>query len=213
MHVNLLPASFVWRRLINKRLRQWGWMFGLLTIVILGWNANMFAKWWNGMRELQAIFATAEPIRELQSDRNQLARQTIELQKRIQHLKSALPQDRTCSVLGIIAQGVHATKSEIQIQETQFFVTTKLNDAANSTRESARTATPQQNAAKETPAFGTEYQMTVRGIAAEGESITEFVKSIQRTAAFPSVELRSTQERFVSERALQEFQLECVSHE
>ena len=213
MHVNLLPTSFVWRRLINKRLRQWGWMFGLLTIVFLGWNAHMIAKWWNGLRELQAIFVIAEPIRALQSDRIQLAKQTIELQKKIQQLKSALPQDRTCSVLGIIAQGVHATKSEIQIQETQFSVTTKANDAANSTRESPRSATTQQNAAKDAIAFGTEYQLTIRGIAAEGESITEFVKSIQLTAAFPSVELRSTQERFVSERSLQEFQLECISHE
>jgi len=213
MHVNLLPTSFVWRRLINKRLRQWGWMFGLLTIVFLGWNARLFAQWWNGMRELQAVFDIAEPIRTLQSDRIQLARQTIELQKRIQLLKSALPQDRTCSVLGIIAQGVHAAKSEIQIQETQFSMTTKANDEANSTRESPRSKASQQNAAKETITYGTEYQMTVRGIAAEGESITEFVKRIQLTAAFPSVKLRSIQERFVSERSLQEFQLECVSHD
>jgi len=213
MHVNLLPTSFVWRRLINKRLRQWGWMFGLLTIVFLGWNAHVFAKWWNGMCELQAIFVIAEPIRALQSDRIQLVKQTIELQKKIQQLKSALPQDRTCSVLGIIAQGVHATKSEIQIQETQFSMTTKSNEAALSRREAPPSATPQQNASKDAIAFGTEYQLTVRGIAAEGESITEFVKSIQLTAAFPSVELRSTQERFVSERSLQEFQLECVSHE
>ena len=69
MHVNLLPSSFTWRRLISKRVRQWGWVFGLLTIAILGWNANLFAKWLKKNLELQEIFAVAEPIREMQSDR------------------------------------------------------------------------------------------------------------------------------------------------
>ena len=213
MHVNLLPSSFTWRRLIFKRVRLWGWMFGLLTIAVLGCNARLFAKWLNGNLELQEILAVSQPIREMQSDRIQLAKQAFGLEKRIKQLKSTLAQDRTCSVLGIIAQGVRATNSEIQIQETQFSMTTRSNDSAKATRETQRAVTPPPCASTMIADSEIEYQLSMRGIAIEGDSINEFVKSIQQSSVFPKVELRSTQERVVSERLLQEFQLECLSHE
>jgi hypothetical protein len=213
VHVNLLPSSFTWRRLISKRVRQWGWMFGLLTIAVLGWNAHLFAKWLKWNLEIQQIFAIAKPIREMQSDRLQLADQAAELEKKIKQLNSALAQDRTCSVLGIIAQGVRATNSTIQIQEAHFSMMAKPNDSAKPTREPQRSVTPQPSSSKLTFALETDYQISMRGVAVDGDSITEFVKSIQQSSAFPRVELRSTQERIVSERLLQEFQLECLSHE
>ncbi len=213
MHVNLLPSSFTWRRLISKRVRQWGWMFGLLTIAVLGWNASLFAKWLNGNLELQEILSVSQPIRDLQSDRIELTKQAFELEKKIKQLKSTLAQDRTCSVLGIIAQGVRATDSAIQIQETQFSMTARSNDFAKTTRETQHATTTPPSAFAMIAAPEIEYQVTMRGLAVEGDSIHEFVKSIQQSSAFPKVELRSTHERVVSERLLQEFQLECLSHD
>ena len=84
-------------------------------------------------------------------------------------------------------------------------MTSKPKDSATTTRETLRAINPQPSASKLTIAGETEYQISMRGVAVEGDSITAFVKSIQQSSAFPKVELRSTQERVVSERSLQEF--------
>ena len=215
MHVNLLPSSFTLRRLVRKRLRQWGWVFGLLAFVAIVLNSNLLWRWWTKTRELHQALAAVVPIREVESKQIQLDTQIKEIKKRITQLSSVLSPDRTCSVLGVIAQGVRSANNAIQIQESQFSINANTSDASKVTRESrrgalAQTAVPIEKA---DVAVGLQYQLTLRGIAAEGDAINQFVQSIQQSQAFPSVELRSSQERIVSERLLQEFQLECISHE
>lgn len=215
MHVNLLPSSFTLRRLVKKRLLQWGWVFGILAFVALGLNSHMLWKWWTKTQELGQALVAVEPIRAIQSDQVQLETQINDLNNKITQLSSVLPPDRTCSVLGVIAQGVRSANNAIQIQESQFSMTTKTNDASKTTRETRRGAPPQSGTPIDNVdvAVGTQYHLTLRGIAAEGDAITEFVKSIQQSRTFPGVELRSSQERIVSERLLQEFHLECLRHE
>ncbi len=213
MHVNLLPYSFVWRRLIRTRIRQWGCAFGLLGVFTLAWNVQLIGKWWNGLHELQVIYAATEPIRQLQSDRIQLATKSLAVKQKINQLRAAISQDRTTSLLGIVASGVGSTSETVQIQEMQVSVTAKLHDSAGLVGEKQRGAGLKPNANPENNFLGNQYQMTLRGVAIESESITAFMDSLQEWSVFPKIELRSTQERLVSERSVQEFQLECVSYD
>jgi hypothetical protein len=213
MHVNLLPSTFVWRRLIRTRIRQWGCAFGLLGVFTLAWNVQLIGKWWNGLHELQVMHAAAEPIRQLQSDRIQLATKSFAMKEKINQLQAAISQDRTTSLLGIIAAGVGSTGETVQIQEMQVSVSAKSTDSTGPVRETQRVAGSKPNANPENMFLGNQYQLTLRGVAIESESITAFMDSLQEWSVFPKIELRATQERLVSERSVQEFQLECVSYD
>ncbi len=213
MHVNLLPATFVWRRRMSKRLRQWGCVFGLLGVFVLAWNVQLIGKWWNGLHELRRIHAAAEPIRQLQSDRIRLATQSLSLQQKINQLQAAVSKDRTSSFLGVVAAGVGSTARTIQIQEMQVAVSPKPNDSAAPAADPQRGTNAKPNAPMESKFLGNQYILTLRGIAIESESISAFMESLQETSLFPKIELRSSQERLVSERHVQEFQMECVGYD
>ena len=213
MHANLLPATYVWRRRIRKRLRQWGCVYGAVGVLLLAWNVQLIGKWWNGLHELQKIQAATEPIRHLQSDRIRLATQSFSLQQKINQLQAAVSKDRSTSFLGVVAAGVGSTSRTIQIQEMQVSVTAKSNESTAPTNEPLRGANAKPNAPIENKFLGNQYILTLRGIAIESESISAFMESLQESSLFPKIELRSTQERFVSERPVQEFQMECVGYD
>lgn len=213
MHVNLLPSAFVWRRLVRRRIRQWGCAFGLLGFCFLAWNVRLIGKWWNGFHELQMIHEASEPIRQLQSDRIQLATQSFAMKQKINQLQAAISKDRTTSILGIIASGAGSTGGTVQIQEMQVSVSAISNDFISPTRETQQGVGPKPNSIAASQFSGNQYQLTLRGVATESESITAFIESLQETGVFPKIELRSTQERLVSERTVQDFQLECVGND
>jgi hypothetical protein len=213
MHVNLLPATFVWRRRMRKRLRQWGCVYGAFGGLVLAWNVQLIGKWWNGLHELQKIHAATEPIRQLQSDRIRLATQSFALQQKINQLQAAVSKDRTTSFLGVVAAGVGSTAKTVQIQEMQVSVTAKSNDSTPPAGEPLRGANAKPIAPIENRFLGNQYMLTLRGIAIESESITEFMESLQESRLFPKIELRSTQERIVLERPVQEFQMECFGYD
>jgi len=213
MHVNLLPTTFVWRRRIRKRLRQWGCVYGIFGAFVFAWNVQLIGKWWNGLHELQKIHAAAEPIRQLQSDRIRLAKQSLSLQQKINQLQAAVSKDRTTSFLGVVAAGVGSTARTIQIQEMQVAVSAKSSHSAAPAGDPQQWNNAKPNAPIESNFFGNQYILTLRGIAIESESISAFMVSLQESSMFPKIELRSTQERFVSERPVQEFQMECVGYD
>ena len=213
MHVNLLPSSFVWRRLICKRLRQWGFVFVVLGVAVLLCNALLLEKWWRGFSALQESQAAADPIRQLQRERIHKSKEALVLEQKIDQLQAAVSRDRTNSLLGIIANGVLSSDGTVQIQELQVLVVAKPIASTHLTRESQSNAGPKPNSSAESKAMRSERQLTLRGIAIESESISTFMQSLQESKVFSNVELRSTQERLVSDRSVQEFQLECLSHE
>ncbi len=213
MHVNLLPSSFVWHRLIRKRLRQWGFAFAVISLVWLLCNAILLEKWWRGFSALQESQAAADPIRRLQQERIQKTKDALALEQKTKRLLDAVTQDHTNSLLGIVARGVRSTNSEVQIQELQVLIHAKPNDAVGPIGDAHRSPGQRPSATAESKSMISERQLTLRGIAFESESITTFMHSLQESKAFSKVELRSTQERLVSDRSVQEFQLECLSHE
>ena len=213
MHVNLLPSSFVWRRLVHKRLRQWGFVFAVIGVVVLLCNATLFGKWWRVFSELQESQAAADPIRRLQQERIKESKDALALEQKTKRLLDAVTQDHTNSLLGIVARGVLATNREVQIQELQLLIHAKPHDAVGPIGDSQRGTGQRPNATAESKSMVSEHQLTLRGIAFESESITTFMHSLQESKTFSKVELRSTQERLVSDRSVQEFQLECLSHE
>jgi Fimbrial assembly protein (PilN) len=210
MHVNLLPPQFVWRRLFRKRIRQWACAFGFIGVTILGINVSLFGRWWMELREFQTIHSAAEPIRALQADRIEIAKRSLGLTQKIKQLQAAVSLDRTNSLLGIISQGVIASNGAVQIQEMQVSVSTSEGTVRN---DQVSPSTSRSSLSSETKTTGNQYQMTLRGIAIESESITTFMETLQQSNVFPKVELRSTQERLVLERTLQEFQLECLAND
>ena len=210
MHVNLLPPQFVWRRLFRKRIRQWTCAFVFVGVTIFGISVSLFGRLWMELREFQTMNSAAEPMRELQADRIEIAKRSLGLSQKIKQLQAAVSHDRTNSLLGIISHGVIATKGTVQIQEMQVSVSTSEGTVRNS---QVSPSISRSSLSPETKSTENQYQMTLRGIAIESESITTFMESLQESKLFPKVELRSTQERFVLERSLQEFQLECLAHD
>jgi Fimbrial assembly protein (PilN) len=210
MYVNLLPPQFVWRRLFRKRMRQWTCAFGFIGITLLGMNASLFGRWWAELREFQTMHSAAEPMRALQAERIEIAKQSLELSQKLKQLQAAASHDRTNSLLGIISQGVIVSNGTVQIQEMQVSVSTSEGTTRN---DQTSPNTSRSNLSPETKTTGNQYQMTLRGIAIESESITTFMETLQESNVFSKVELRSTQERLVLERALQEFQLECLAND
>lgn len=213
MHVNLLPAPFVLGRLIRKRIRQWGCAFGTLGVFALALNIHLVGKCLSGLREFQEIRAAVEPIRQLQADRIQQAKQSIAIKQKTNQLRATVSEDRTNSLLGIVANGVLSTEGSVQIQEMQVLVSAKATASTVPTRAGHGSTSSKDSSEAQNIATRNEYQMTLRGIATESESITTFMESLQKSNVFPRVELRSTQERTIAERSVQEFQLECLSYE
>ncbi len=214
MHVNLLPSSFVWQQLLRNRLRQWTLAFAVLPIVFIVSNASLFAQWWSDLREHQEMQLAAEPARKLQESRVEIAKATIALKQKIENLQALTKIDRSTSILGIVASSVESTDKKVQIQHLQVSVQPKMMEAkptktpANSSENSARPYGVNAIAVPEN-----QITLTLKGIAIESESISKLVDAIQQSNAFPKIELRSTQERVVLDRAIQDFELECHGNE
>ena len=117
----------------------------------------------------------------------ELAKKANLLEMKLNQLRIAAADDRTVSTLGVIAKGVLATNRSVQVQEMQV---------------SLSNAPSKRN-----------YLVSIRGIAVQGDSITAFMQSLNHSGMFPTVDLRSTQERIIADQPIQEFQLECLSDE
>jgi Tfp pilus assembly protein PilN len=209
MHVNLLPTSFVWRRLLTHRLRQWGIALGVFVFLMICSNIQLFSKWLRYNSQLQETHASAEPVRELQSQLLQLNLESKSLQHKIDRLDRAVASDQVASILGIVGKGATIAKP-LQIQEFHIVVNSK--PTPNSVQKNGEAKSSSQSE-QSTAVNATETHLTLRGIAGTSESITEFMHYLQSLNVFPNVELRSTSERFISSRVIHEFQLECISHE
>jgi Tfp pilus assembly protein PilN len=183
MHVNLLPSSFVLKRLVHHRLRQWACAYGVVSVALILLCFPLLNAWAAARQNLQSLQIAAEPIRNLQGEQIKLSRKLIAVEEQLNQLKKTVLVDRSKTFLGVVTQAVQAASQQVLIQELQ--VTSNEG----------------------------QHRLTLRGLAAESESITQFMQSLQASNVFPKVELRSTQERVVSERTVQEFQLEAIADE
>ena len=214
MHVNLLPSSFVWQQLLRKRLRQWACALGCLLIVLIASNVSLIVQWWVDLQEYQSMQLAAEPARKLQDSRIEITKALHGLKQKSECLQALTDRDRGTSLLGLIANGVNATDKTVQVQQLHVSIENKspetqsVNPAQVSNATPSRTNPPTGNQLPEN-----QIRLTLKGIAVESESISRFVDSIQRSNVFPKVELRSTQERVLMDRSIQEFELECFGNE
>jgi len=222
VHVNLLPRSFIWHRAIHSRLRQWGVFYAVLATALVCWNLPLLQSWTVHQNQLQEIHDATSHIQDMQAQRIKLAKEVVSFEQKIGHLRQVAMKDRTTSILGILAQGVLATERQVQIQEMQVIVSPRLNPSVNESpnRRDLAAGRPRNTnfvSTKTKSASGqsqdNELRMTLRGVSTRSEAITTFVDSLQESKAFPVVELRSTQERLVSDQSVQEFQLECLGYE
>lgn len=187
IRINLLPPQFVRRRLILNRIRQWCAVIAIVAILFVAWNISLGIQWCRCQDSFQRCSIAAEPIRRLHTDRLDLAKKTNQNEKNLNRLIASAANDRTLATLGVIAQGVMATDRSVQIQELQVTL-------SNPTQKRS-------------------YFVAVRGIAAQADAINTFVESLNRSGIFPSVELRSTQERLIEDKSIQEFMLECLCND
>jgi hypothetical protein len=193
IRVNLLPPTLVWRKVLRKRIRQWICILGVATFLFSAWNASCWIEWWRYHRDFKEIEEAVAPARQSRTERVELAKKVILLEKKLSQLREIAVDDCATSALGVVAKGVLETNRSVQVQELQ---------ASTSTS----TATSNTKAKKS-------YIVSIRGIAAESDSITSFMESLNRSGMFPRVELRSTQERQMEDQCIQEFQLECMNDE
>jgi Tfp pilus assembly protein PilN len=143
----------------------------------------LLSQWTSARHDLRSYQLRSEPIRELQSQQIDSVKKTILIDQKVTQLRKTVMVGRSTTLLGVVTQAVKDANKQIQLQEMQ--VTS--NDG--------------------------QHRLVLRGMASEGEAMTQFLESLQASKVFPRVELRSTQERLVSERNIQEFQVECLSNE
>jgi hypothetical protein len=214
MHVNLLPSSFVWQQLLRKRLRHWAFALGCLLIVLIASNVSLIVQWWVDLQDYQSMQLAAEPARKLQDSRIEITKALHVLKQKTEFLKALTDRDRGTSLLGLIASGVNATDKTVQVQQLQVSIENKSPETQSVNPAQVSTASP----SRKNPPIGdhvpdNQIRLTLKGIAVESESISRFVDSIQRSNIFPKVELRSTQERMLLDRSIQDFELECFGNE
>jgi Tfp pilus assembly protein PilN len=183
MHVNLLPSSFVLKRLVQQRIRQWACVYGVVGVALILLCFPLLNAWAGARHRLEQLLIAVEPSRDLQAEQIELVKQSMAVEQKLGQLKKTVIIDRSTALLGVVTQAVQAAGRQVQIQEMQVM----SNEG--------------------------QHRLTLRGLAADSESITRFMESLQTSKVFPRVELRSTQERFISERTVQEFQLECLADE
>ena len=214
MHVNLLPSSFVWQRLLRKRLRQWAFALAFLFFVLIASNVPLIVQWWVDLQEYQSMQLAAEPARKLQDDRIEITKATLSLKHKIENLQAITARDRGTSLLGLIANSVKATDKTVQIQQLHVSIETKSTEMQSANPTLISNASPaRQNLMTSTPVPDHQVCLKLKGIAVESESISKFVDSIQRSGVFPKVELHSMQEQMLLDRSIQDFELECFGNE
>jgi hypothetical protein len=192
IRVNLLPPKFVWRKVVRKRIRQWICFLGFVSFLFSAWNASYWVEWWRYHRDFKEIEEAVAPARRSREERIELAKNVILLEKKLNQIRDIAVADRTTATLGVLAKAVLEADSSVQVQE--------LQSSSNSTSNS-------------NPASKRDYIVSIRGIAVQSDSITNFMKSLNHSGMFPRVELRATQERHVEDQSIQEFQLECLNNE
>ena len=192
IRVNLLPPKFIWRKAVRKRIRQWICFFGIVTFLFSAWNASYWVEWWRYHRDFKEIEEAVAPARQSRAERIELAKNVILLEKKLNQIQDIAVADRTAATLGVVAKAVLEADSSVQVQE--------LQSSSNSTSNSK-------------PASKRDSIVSIRGIAVQSDSITNFMKSLNHSGMFPRVELRATQERHVKDKSIQEFQLECLDNE
>jgi Tfp pilus assembly protein PilN len=214
MHVNLLPSSFVWQRLLRKRLRQWAFALAFLFFVLIASNVPLIVQWLVDLQEYQSMQLAAEPARKLQDDRIEITKATLSLKHKIENLQAITARDRGTSLLGLIANSVNATDKTVQIQQLHVSIETKSTEMQSANPTLISNASPaRQNLMTSTPVPDHQVCLKLKGIAVESESISKFVDSIQRSGVFPKVELHSMQEQMLLDRSIQDFELECFGNE
>jgi len=169
-----------------------------VAIAFVGGNGPLLAQWWLDLSEIQAMLLASQPIIAMQAERIELSKKSIELKQKIKQMQSITSQDRSTSILGIIAKSVSSANGALQIQELHVAVSAKLMDAPVADRNKL---------------IANQCQVTLKGISIESESISTFMENLQASSVFPKIELHSTQERVVSNRSIQEFHLECIGND
>lgn len=187
IRINLLPPQYVWRRLVRRRFRQWAAVFAIATFMFGVCNLSLGIQWLRCQDTFQKSNAAAEPVRMLQLERLELAKKANLNEKNLNQLRASADNDRTVATLGVIAQGVLATDRSVQIQELQVSLSNPTDKRG--------------------------YLVSLHGIAAQADAINAFMESLNRSGMFPSVELRSTQERLIEDKPIQEFMLECFCND
>lgn len=214
MHVNLLPSSFVWQQLVRKRLRQWAWALACFLVVLIALKTPLIVQWSIDLQEYQAMQLAAEPAKKLQDSRIELTKATLQLKQKIETLQALTTRDRGTSLLGLVANGVNATDKTVQIQQLHVSIETKIQEMLSPSLTLTSNASPARtNRMTSLQVPDNQTRLTLKGIAAQSESISKFVDSIQQSNVFPKVELRSTQERHLQGRSIQDFELECFGDE
>ena len=210
MRVNLLPANFVWKRTVRKCMLQWFVSIGVACLIFIGLSTPLLWQWWTDSRDLARLQSEMEPIELMQTERIQLEKSSVALSQKINHLRKSVSMDRSTALLGVISQSVQNTERAVQVQEMLFVTNNKAIDNAtlNSTSNSQRNKGSEPKLAE--PAQ--QHQLTLRAISLDADATFRFMQNLQ-TSLFPKVELRSTQERLISDHQVQEFQLECLRDE
>lgn len=193
IRVNLLPPKFVWQKMMRKRVRHWICFLGLVTLLFSAWNASYRVEWWRHNRDLKEIEEAVAPVRQSSMERIELTKKTILIEKKLNQLREIAFEDGTTSTLSVVAKGVLATNNSVQVQELQVSPSNSTSTSKSSSKQN--------------------YIVSIRGIAAQSDSITKFMDSLNRSGMFPRVELRATQELQVKDQWIQEFQLECLNNE
>lgn len=196
MRVNLLPPEFNMQLLLRRRVRTWLRLWSICLLFCVGMVAHSGGQVHRMDRKLDQITTLSQPISAQQHRVEDFKLQLARLEARNQATEQLMPPDRTLPLLAILSQSAAKAGGNLQIQRLSI----------QSIRP--RATEKKVNAAEPEAAI---LQVSLGGMAANDQVVSQFVSLLQSYGVFSAVELKSSSEVSGSGQFGRQFQLEIRS--
>lgn len=183
-HLNLLPWKVRCRALWRERLRQWCFLWGIVAVATFSASCWEWQRFASSQQELETWQRRSEGIQSIESTNGELQEKIRILQARLTKYGHFENERNGFHLLATVSQSAGLTNGKLQVQKLTF-KTMHVADAA---------ATPAPNAKPGPPKMRTVHVLSLSGVAATNLTLAQFVSSLRDSAAFETVELKSSQQ-------------------
>lgn len=199
MHINLLPERIRLRLLVQRRLRQWVYVWWMCGAVALAPSALRYRQVQHREAAVRESSRKCSPLRGLEQETVRLERQKQEADAEAERL-AALAGHHPWRLLKIVADSARLTEGRLQLQRFDF----QAKSASPAPQSGHSTA-----AAPAASLVGAPSSVILRGVCNDDLAIARFVAGLRGAGFFEQVVLKSSQELRAAEQTLRLYEIEC----
>lgn len=205
-HVNLLPKSYLLRRLARRRLRQWSlvWLAVVAGLAVVWLDER--SRWAAALEELESSEQRYDEVRLLKGEIGRLTAQKQGLGKQ-QALVVRLQQaPHPLLLLALVSQSAARCEGRVAAQHLVYaedVVAPQPVAAPQTPRTAAQAAATSDSRPLRSG------QLIVDGIGADNIAIAEFVLGLRESGAFDRVDLKSAAASATPAGAVTSYRVEC----